>query len=240
MMRIQPLAVRRHTAGMLEQIREGWDYVRSFRPIRSILILFALLSLMGYSYSVLLPIFAAQILHGGAATLGWLTGASGVGALISALSLAVRKSVAGLERMVQVAAAMLGVGLILFGFSHALWLSLLLMVFVGFGMMQCASASNTIIQSLISEDKRARVMSYYTMAFFGAAPFGSLMAGALAARFGAPHTVFFTGVCCIAGAVWFTFEMPQINAVARTAYHPVGLKRSSSQDAAVAMPASNR
>src|ERR1700761_6187118 len=106
---------------------------------------------MGYSYSVLLPLFAAQVLHGGAATLGWLTGASGIGALASALSLAVRKSVVGLTRMVPIATATFGGGLILFGLSHVLWLSLLLMVFVGFGMMQCASAANTIIQSLVTD-----------------------------------------------------------------------------------------
>ena len=136
-----PSDLQRHAVTMLEQMREGWDYVRTFPPIRTILLLFALVSLMGYSYAVLLPIFAGQVLHGGPHTLGWLTGASGVGALASALSLAVRKSVVGLTRMVQIAAAILGGGLILFGLSHALWLSLVLMVFVGFGMMQCASAA---------------------------------------------------------------------------------------------------
>ncbi len=110
-----------------------------------------------------------------------------------------RKSVVGLTRMLQIASAILGVALILFGLSHILWLSLVLMVFVGFGLMQGASASNTIIQSLVPEDKRARAMSYYTMAFFGAAPFGSLFAGTLAHRIGAPHTVIVTGACCIAG-----------------------------------------
>ena len=170
LMRIKPLNIRRNATSMLEQMREGWDYVRTFRPIRTILLLFALLSLMGWPYSVLLPVFAGQVLHGGPHTLGWLTGASGIGALASALSLALRKSVVGLTRMVQVAAAMLGGALILFGLSRTLSLSLVLMVFVGFGLMQGASVSNTIIQSLVTEDKRARVMSYYTMAFFGAAP----------------------------------------------------------------------
>jgi MFS family permease len=206
LMRITPVEGRPHTAGMLEQMREGWDYVRSFRPIRTVLLLFALISLMGYPYAVLLPVFAAQVLHGGAATLGWLTGASGIGALISALSLAVRKSVVGLARMLQIAAATLGGALMLFGLSHTLWISLALMVFAGFGLMQGASASNTIIQSLVPEDKRARAMSYYTMAFFGAAPFGSLLAGALAGRIGAPYTVMLTGACCIAGSIWFTLE----------------------------------
>jgi MFS family permease len=225
LMRIGPRNedIRRRAAGMFEQMREGWDYVRTFRPIRTILLLFALVSLMGWPYSVLLPVFAGQVLHGGAHTLGWLAGASGVGALASGLSLVVRKSVVGLTRMVQIAVAMLGAALILFGLSHTLWLSLVLMVFVGFGLMQGAAVSNTIIQSLVPEDKRARVMGYYTMAFFGAAPFGSLMAGALAHRIGAPHTVIITGACCIAGSLWFTFELPKVRAVMRPIYQQMGL-----------------
>ena len=211
LMRIRPLDMRRNVNGMLEQMREGWDYVRNFRPVRSILLLFALLSLMGFPYAVLLPVFAGQVLHGGPHTLGWLTGASGIGALVSALSLTVRKSVAGLTRMLQIASALLGGGLIVFGLSNTLWLSLILMVVVGFGLMQGATVSNTVIQSLVSDDKRARVMSYYTMAFFGAAPLGSLLAGALAHRIGAPHTVIVTGVFCIAGALWFTFELPKVD-----------------------------
>ena len=125
--------------------------------------------------------------------------------------------------MLQIAAAMLGVALILFGLSHALWLSLVLMVFVGFGLMQGASVSNTIIQSLVPEDKRARVMSYYTMAFFGAAPFGSLLAGTLAHRIGAPHTVMVTGAFCIAGSLWFTLKLPKVKAVMRPIYEQMGL-----------------
>jgi MFS family permease len=225
MMRIHPKFqdVARNARGMLEQMLEGWDYVRTFRPIRTILLLFALVSLMGYSYSVLLPVFAGQVLHGGAYTLGALTTASGIGALASGLSLAVRKSVVGLTRMVQIAVAILGGALILFGLSHTVWLSLVLMVFVGFGLMQGASISNTIIQSLVPEDKRARVMSYYTMAFFGAAPFGSLLAGALAHRIGAPHTVIVTGAFCVLGSLWFTFELPKVRAVMRPIYQQMGL-----------------
>jgi len=223
LMRMKPLDVRRKTTSMFEQMREGWNYVRKFRPIRTILLLFAILSLMGYSYAVLLPIFAGQVLHGGAYTLGGLTAASGIGALASGLSLAVRKSVVGLTRMLQIAAAMLGSALILFGLSHILWLSLVLMVFVGFGLMQAAAVSNTIIQSLVPEDKRARVMGYYTMAFFGAAPFGSLLAGALAHRIGAPHTVIITGAFCVAGSLWFTLELPKVRAVMRPIYQDMGL-----------------
>jgi MFS family permease len=223
MMRIEPLDIQRNATSMLEQMREGWDYVRTVRPIRTILLLFALLSLMGYSYAVLLPIFAAQVLHGGAYTLGWLTTASGIGALTSGLSLAVRKSVVGLTRMLQIAAATLGGALMLFGLSHVLWLSLALMVLVGFGLMQGAAISNTIIQSLVPEDKRARAMSYYTMAFFGAAPFGSLLAGALAHRIGAPYTVILTGAFCIVGSLWFTLELPKVRAVMRPIYQQKGL-----------------
>ena len=210
MMRIRPVDRIPSAAGMLSQIREGWNYVRNFRPIRTILLLFSLISLMGYNYAVLLPVFAAQVLHGGAATLGWLTAASGIGALTSAMSLVFRRSVVALARMLQVASAMLGCALILFGLSHELWLSMTLMIFAGFGLMQGASATNTIVQSLVTEDKRARAMSYYTMAFFGAAPFGSLLAGTLAHLIGAPHTVMITGAFCIAGSLWFTPEIPRI------------------------------
>jgi MFS family permease len=223
LMHVRHIDMRRSASSMLDQMREGWDYVRTFRPIRTILLLFALLSLMGYSWSVLLPVFSTQVLHGSATTLGWLTGASGIGALVSGLSLTLRKSVVGLTRMLQIASAMLGSALILFGLSRTLWLSLVLMVFVGFGMLQAAAGSNTIIQSLVAEDKRARVMSYYTMAFFGSAPFGSLLAGALAERIGASHTVMLTGACCIAGSLWFTLERPKIGAIMRPIYERQGL-----------------
>lgn len=223
MMRTRPTNIHRHATGMLEQMREGWDYVSRFRPIRSILLLFAFVGLVGTPYVVLLPVFAGQVLHGGAHTLGWLTGASGVGALVSGLSLAVRRSVVGLTAMIQVASAVFGVALIFFGLSHILWLSLVLMVFVGFGMMQVFSASNTIIQTLVSEDKRARVMSYYAMAFFGTAPFGSLIAGALAHRIGAPHTVMVSGAFCVLGSLWFTLELPRVHAVIEPLYRAMGL-----------------
>ena len=205
-------------SSLLEELREGWDYVRGFAPIRTILLLFALTCLMGWPYSVLLPVFAGTVLHGGAHTLGWLTAASGVGAFSSALALAMRKSVVGLTRTLQAAAVLLGAGLILFGLSHVLWLSLALMVVVGFGLIQAAAVSNTIIQSLVPDDMRARVMGYYTMAFFGAAPFGSLFAGGLAQHIGAPYTVMLTGACCIVGATWFSFQLPKIRPEMRMRY----------------------
>ncbi|HVS75546.1 MAG TPA: MFS transporter [Steroidobacteraceae bacterium] len=219
LMRVAPLDARSDSeSSLLGELREGWNYVSGYRPIRTILLLFALTCLMGWPYSVLLPVFAGTVLHGGAHTLGWLTAASGVGAFSSALALAMRKSIVGLTRTLQAAAVLLGAGLILFGLSHALWLSLALMVVVGFGLIQAAAVSNTIIQSLVPDDKRARVMGYYTMAFFGAAPFGSLMAGALAQHIGAPDTVMLTGGFCIAGAVWFTFQLPKIRPEMRAGY----------------------
>jgi MFS family permease len=212
MMHIEPTTTSRHATSVLQQMRYGWDYVCAFQPLRTVLLLFTVISLMGYSYVGLLPIFAAQVLHGGATTLGWLTMASGIGALVSGLSLAVRKSVAGLTGMIQIATAMLGVALILFGLSHVLWFSLVMMVLVGFGLMQGVAISDTIIQSLVTDDKRALVMSYYATAFFGATPFGSLLAGALAHRIGAPHTVVVTGAFCMAGWLWCTFKLPNVNA----------------------------
>ncbi len=223
MMHVKPLALKRQTATMIAQMREGWDYVRGFRPIRTVLLLFAILSLMGWPYTVLLPIFAGQVLHGGPHTLGWLTGASGVGALGAALALALRKSVVGLTRDIQIAAVAFGLGLILFGVSHLLWLSLLLMLAVGYGMMTGLAASNTIVQTLVPEGMRGRVMSYYTMAFVGMAPFGSLLAGGLAHWLGAPRTVMLTGLCCLLGAAWYTTELPKIRQVMRPIYQEMGI-----------------
>ncbi len=223
MMKIKPVEVAHTADNLFRQMLEGWDYVRSFSPMRTILVLFSIVSLMGYPYMVLLPIFAGQIFHGGPYTLGWLTAASGLGALISALSLAFRKSVVGLTRMIQMSSATLGLALILFGFSHQFILSLLLMGFAGFGMMQSASASNTIIQTLVPEDKRARVISYYAMAYFGSAPIGSLLAGALAQKIGASNTIIITGAFCLLGSLWFSLQMPKIRTVMRPIYQEMGL-----------------
>lgn len=229
MMSVSRSVTERPTLSMLEQMREGWSYVTSFKPIRIILTLFALISLMGMPFMVLMPIFAAQVLHGGPNTLGFLTGASGVGALISAISLAMRKSVRGLTTMIQISAFCFGTGLILFGLSHHLALSLVLMLLTGFGMMQGLAASNTVIQTLVPEDKRGRVMSYYTMAFVGMAPFGSLLAGALAHHFGAPHTVMMTGSACILGALWFSTQLPSVRRVIRPIYIEMGIIPGESQ-----------
>ncbi len=192
-------------------------------PIRTILLLFALLSLMGWPFMVLMPVFAGQILHGGPHTLGFLMGAVGVGSLLSALSLVMRRSVRGLTKMIPIAAAIFGVGLICFGLSSSVWLSMPLMFVTGFGMMQGLTSSNTIIQTLVDEEMRGRVMSYYTMAFVGMAPFGSLLAGSLANAIGAPRTVIVSGAACIVGALWFWSRLPAVRKEMRPIYERLGI-----------------
>jgi MFS family permease len=223
MMHVVRTEERRATTSMFTQMKEGWTYVAGFVPIRSILSLFALLSLMGWPFMVLMPIFAAKILHGGPHTLGFLMGAVGVGSLASALSLVMRRSVRGLTRVIPIAAGIFGVGLICFGLSHYLWLSMLMMLVTGFGMMQGLTGSNTIIQTLVDENMRGRVMSYYTMAFVGMAPFGSLLAGAMAHAIGAPRTVIVSGIACIVGAFWFATQLPAIRRDMRPIYERLGI-----------------
>jgi len=223
MMRVASATEPGRRTSMLAQLREGWDYVAGFPPIRTILLLFALLSLMGWPFMVLMPIFAAQVLHGGPHTLGFLMGAVGVGSLISALSLVVRRSVRGLGKMIPIAATAFGVGLICFGLSTNLWLSMALLLLAGFGMMQGLTASNTIIQTLVDEKMRGRVMSYYTMAFVGMAPFGSLLAGTLAHLIGAPRTVIVSGLACILGGLWFWTRLPGLRKDMRPIYERMGI-----------------
>jgi MFS family permease len=208
---------------MAEQLADGWTYVRGFPPIRTILLLFALTSLMGMPFMVLMPIFAAQVLHGGPDTLGMLMGASGVGALAAAVLLAMRRSVRGLTGTIRSSAFIFGGGLVLFGLSRSVWLSLLLMAVTGYGMMQGMASSNTIIQTLVPEDKRGRVMSYYTVAFVGMAPFGSLLAGGLAHWLGAPHAVILTGSFCLGGAAWYSTQLPRIRHIMKPIYVEMGL-----------------
>jgi MFS family permease len=222
-MRLPAHAGNRETTSMLTALQEGWTYVYGFLPVRTILMLFAVVSLMGMPFVVLMPIFAAKVLHGGPHTLGFLMGAMGVGALSSALSLAARKSVRGLIRMIPIAAVVFGIGLIGFGLSHGFWLSMGMVLVAGMGMMQGMASSNTIIQTLVSEDKRGRVMSYYTMAFMGMAPFGSLLAGSMASAVGAPLTVIISGSAVLLGAAWFFTRLPAIRQVIRPIYREMGI-----------------
>jgi MFS family permease len=209
--------------GALQQVAEGWKYAFGSRPIRSIIVLLAVVSLVGVPYSVLMPVFATQVFHGGPHTLGFLMTASGCGALVGALWLATRKSVVGLGRIIIVASALFGVGLIAFSFSTALLVALPCLALAGFGFMVQMASSNTIIQTIVEDEKRGRVMSFYMMAFLGTAPFGSLIAGWMSARIGAPHTLLAGGICCIVGAVWFRTELPAIRAAVRPIYVRMGI-----------------
>ncbi len=223
MMRLHAREARRKADSTLAELQAGWTYVSRFVPVRTILLLFAVVSLMGMPFVVLMPIFAVRVLHGGPHTLGFLMGAMGVGALISALSLAARKSVRGLLRMIPLAAVVFGLALIGFGLSHWYWLSMLMVMVAGMGMMQGMAGSNTIIQTIVSEDKRGRVMSFYTMAFVGMAPFGSLLAGTLAHAIGAPLTVIINGAVVVLGAGWFTTQMPAVRRTLRPIYEQMGI-----------------
>jgi MFS family permease len=205
------------------ELSEGWHYAWRFAPIRAILLLLALVSLVGMPYTVLMPIFAGRVLHGGPHTLGFLMGASGVGALVGTVTLAMRKTVLGLGRLIALSAGLFGVALMGFALSRSLWLSLLLMMAVGFGLMRQLAASNTILQTIVDEDKRGRVMSFYSMAFMGMAPIGSLLAGTAANRVGAPWTLAVGGALAVLGAIWFASQLAEIRKLIRPIYLQLGI-----------------
>ena len=208
---------------VLHELRAGWVYVAGSPAIRSILLLLALVSLVGMPYTVLMPVFASTILHGGPHTLGFLMAATGVGALLGAVFLANRRSVLGLGKVIPAMAALFGFGLIGFSLSRWLWLSIPLLLATGLGFMVQMAASNTLLQTLVDDDKRGRVMSFYTMAFMGTAPFGSLVAGALASRIGAPHTLLLGGAACIVAALWFASQLPGLRETVRPIYVQLGI-----------------
>jgi MFS family permease len=199
----------------IEHILEGFRFVARAAPIRAILLLLGLVSLVGMPYSVLMPVFASQILHGGARELGMLMGATGVGALLGALSLATRVGVKGLGKVIAICAGGFGASLILFSFSKLFWLSMVLLVPVGFTMMVQMASSNTLLQSMVPDQMRGRVIAVYSMMFMGMAPFGAFFAGAIAHHLGAPWTVAIGGVACIAGAIVFGLELPKFRREAR-------------------------
>jgi len=223
MMRISPRKVKTHNTHVLQGLKEGFTYTFWFMPIRYIILLLALVSLMGMPYTVLMPVFAKSILHGGSHTFGFLMGASGIGALVGAIYMASRKSVVGLGKIVPLAAAFFGIGLIAFSLSNIFLLSMALMLVIGFGMIMQMTSSNTILQTIVDDDKRGRVMSFYTMAFMGTAPFGSLLAGVLASSIGAPNTLIIGGVSCILGAVVFARKLPEIKKMIHPIYIRLGI-----------------
>ena len=222
-MRIVTPARPARTTRFSTELREGFAYVSTFTPIRDLLLLLACVSLAGMPYAVLMPVFATKVLHGGPHTLGWLMTATGIGALCSALWLAMRTSVLGLGRLVSGASFVFGGALIAFSYSRSLWLSLPLLVLVGGGMMMQMAATNTLIQTLVEERMRGRVLSFYTMAFFGMTPFGSLLAGAVSSEFGAEVAVRSGGVITLLAVALFVRRLPQLREQARPVYERLGI-----------------
>lgn len=200
MMRIKPRVIEAKNQSVMSNIREGFEYAWKFPPIRMIIQLVGIMSFMSISYNILMPVFARDVLKGSADTLGYLMGAVGCGALSGIAYIASRRTAAGLERVAARNAAVLGAGLMLFSISRSFVFSVLFMFITGIGMISCMASCNTMLQTLADDDKRGRVMSIYTMALIGMAPFGSLMSGFLSRHIGAPATLFICGACCVAAA----------------------------------------
>ena len=208
---------------VMRQLKEGFDYAFGFAPIRYILMLLSAISLMGASYVVLMPVFARDVLKGGPGTLGFLMASVGVGAIVATIYLASRKSVVGLGKMIPICASIFAAGLIAFSFSRTQWLSFALLMVSGFGFMTHMACSNTILQTIVDEDKRGRVMSFYTMSFMGTAPLGCLLAGWLASRIGATNTLILGGASCIAASAAFATRLPLIRKLIHPIYRKIGI-----------------
>lgn len=212
-MQIQPKlsSVELQVNNTWQRLREGFQYVNQIQPIRAILLLLALQGLVGISYIALLPVFAADVLHGNASTMAALGTAAPIGSLFACVYLSMRRSILGLERLIMLAQAAIGVSLILFSLSRQLWLSLPILVLVGGFSILKITSSNTIIQTLVADDKRGRVMSFYALAMVGMMPFGNLLAGSLAQLMGAPTALIICGGTCILGSMWFSSQVTQVS-----------------------------
>jgi MFS family permease len=222
-MQLQALPPRTKETRLGEELRSGFNYAGRFPPVRDALLLLALVATMGMPYTVLMPAIAANVLHGGPHTLGYLMTASGFGALAGAFYLASRRSVLGLGRVMVLATASFGAGLIAFALSRVLWLSLLLLPVVGGGMMVEMASTNTILQTIVEDEMRGRVMAFYTMAFLGTAPLGSLLAGFVADHIGPMNTITLGGAVCVLGAVAFSARLPKLRAHVRPIYIERGI-----------------
>ncbi|MGL5804671.1 MAG: MFS transporter [Xenococcaceae cyanobacterium] len=224
-MRIKPrhLKAIQSQDNLWQRFKEGFEYAFGFPPIRAILLLVALVSFMGMPYTVLAPIFATDILKGGPETLGFLMAASGLGAMSAAIYLSSRSTVIGLGKIIAFAPLIFGIGIIIFSLSNTLWLSLLTMLFVGASVTLLSTSSNTILQTIVDEDKRGRVMSFFSMAFLGMVTFGNLLAGTLASTIGAPNTLILGGIACIFGAIGFARQLPRLRIFIRPIYTKIGV-----------------
>jgi MFS family permease len=227
-MRITTPQARRPPREIREELREGWHYVKGSLPIKAILTNLGIVSMFGMQHSTLMPIIAGDVLHGGPNTLGVLMSAVGVGALVGTVSLTMRKTVVGLGKRIMLATALAGASLIAFGFSRMLWVSVLILPFLGFGLMQQMAPSNTILQTIVDDEKRGRVMSFYSMAFLGMSPFGALFAGSLAAKIGAPRTLMVNGAVCLMASFLFSRRLPEIRRLVRPIYVRMGILPATS------------
>jgi MFS family permease len=223
MMKLEISRIKKSKPSILTELREGLSYTFGFSPIKYLLLLLSIVSLTGMSYTVLMPVFAKEVLSGNSQTYGFLMGASGVGALTGAIYLASRTTILRLGRIVPASAILFGSGLVLLSFSRMFLPALALMIFVGMGMMLQTAASNTILQTITDDDKRGRVMSFYTMAVMGTAPFGSLIAGALAKTIGTPLTMMLGGISTIIGAIVFLKKLPELRNIVRPIYVKMGI-----------------
>jgi MFS family permease len=213
-MRMRPRAARPQERHPLVEMREGFSYVFGFVPVRALILLVAAISAVGFSFSVLTPIFARDVFGGDARTLGWLMSASGTGAVLGALYLGGRKTVRGLGNVITLGGGFLSLGLIGFGLSRWLPLSLASLMLAGVGGVLLMASSNTLVQTMVPDDKRGRVMSIFTMAFSGTAPLGNLLAGSVAARIGATPTLIAGGTACMAIVGIFYWNLPGLRAAA--------------------------
>lgn len=222
-MRIIPRRIEFKNVPVLSELKDGLKYAFGFKPIKHILLLLALVSLTGVPYQLLMPVFARDIFHGGPRTLGFLVAMSGLGAFSGTIYLAAKKTVIGLGRNIAQATALFGLGIISLSLSRVFWLSMLFTFIAGFGIMVQMAASNTILQTIVDEDKRGRLMSLYTMAFMGTAPLGSLWAGSLASHIGAPYALLIGGFCCIISAFIFARQLPALREKIRPIYVKKGI-----------------
>ena len=222
-MRLQPHQRATDAPPVLHDLYTGWRYVVDSVPIRSALLLLAIVSIAGMPYTVLMPAITAGQLHGGPNTLGWLMAASGTGALSGGIYLASRESVVGLGRVILIGTFVFGAALIGFSLTSNAWIAAVLLACIGAGFMTQMAATNTIIQTIVDERFRGRVMSFYTMAFFGTTPIGSLLGGVLAARIGAPMTIRLGGIACLATAAWFAVMLPTLRPLVRKIYIERGI-----------------
>jgi MFS family permease len=199
----------------LTRIRQGFGFAIGERPIRALMLMLAFMSLTGMPFMVLMPVFADRVLDGGPAAYGILMSAAGLGALSGAVTLASRRDVSGLGSWVARAAIAFGALLCAFSFSRSLWVSVALLLPIGFSMMVEISSSNTLIQTMVPDALRGRVMAVYSMMFMGMAPAGALLAGWAADRIGAPRTVLVGGAACVVAAAVFRWSLPRLRADAQ-------------------------